>query len=206
MMIRHAATAFLLLVFSSQSWGQTYWLAGFAPSNPQKPPARLKVAPPTHTAVDVTFITINGDLLIVNDHICHARLALPDRASQIKFDNWEEVEEIGGYEKFRENLISNLKSDPNTWTKTMWMKEIKSAIPNYEGECGLFSGTRKIYFGNDDVIIPQPFHGYYRYIKGPAATFHTTMEEAEQRKIRAAEDSKKLEERLLKTPPPAKAK
>lgn len=206
MTIRHAATAFLLLVFSGQSWSQTYWLARFAPSNPQKPPARLKVDPPTHTAVDVTFITINGDLLIVNDHICHARLVLPERQSQIKFDNWEEVEEIGGYEKFRENLISNLKSDPNTWTKNMWMKEIKSATQNYEGECGLFSGTRKIYFGNDDVIIPQPFHGYYRYVKGAAATFHTTMEEAEQRKIRAAAESKELEERLLKKNQPVKTK
>lgn len=204
-MLHKPVAAILLILLVNDSWCQTYWLARFAPSNPQKPPARLKVDPPTHTAIDVTFITINGDLLIVNDHICHARLTLPERASQIKFDNWEEVEEIGGHEKFRANLISNLKSDPNTWTKTMWMKEIKSTVPNYEGECGLFSGVRKIYFSNDDVIIPHPFHGYYRYIKGPDATFHTTMEESEQRKLRAAENTKKLEERLLKTPLPAKA-
>ncbi|MFG6469086.1 hypothetical protein [Roseateles sp. BYS87W] len=205
-MRRCIAIAIIQLVLCSHAWAETYWLARFSPSNPKRPPTRLKVDPPTHTAVDVTFITIDGDLLIVNDHICHARLTTPDRQSQIKFDNWEEVEDTGGYDKFRNNLITNLKSDPNTWTKTMWMKEIKSAAPNYDGECGLFSGTRKIYFGNDDVIIPQPFHGYYRYIKGPAATFHTTMKEAEQRKILAAEDSRKLAERLPKTPGVAKTK
>lgn len=204
-MFQNTAISILLFLFISHCSAQTFWLKSFSPSDPKTPPTQLKVVPPNPTDleqypdhVDVTFITIEGDLLIVNDHICHATLRQPERATRVQFDNWEEVEDIGGYAKFRANIIANLKSDPDNWTKTMWMKEIKSASPNYSGECGLFSGTRKIYFGKDDVIIPQPFHGYYRYVKGAPAVFHTTMEESEQKRIRAAEEARKLDERLLK--------
>jgi hypothetical protein len=202
-----------LFFFENCFGAQTYWLKNFAPSDPKNPPAQLRVTPPNPADlrlhpehVDVTFITIDGDLLIVNDHICHAKLKPFERKTHIKFGQWEEVEEIGGYPKFRANLIKHLKSDPDTWDKVMWMDEIKSAVPDYVGECGLFKGIRRIYFGKDDVIIPDPFHGYYRYVKGDAAVFYRTMEEAEQKRIRAAEESRKLEERILKSLPPAKVK
>jgi hypothetical protein len=205
-MIRKTAIAALILIFATDGWSQTYWLARFAPSNPKKPPAQLRVDPPTHTDVDVTFITIQDDLLIVNDHICHAKLKPFERKTHVKFDQWQEVEEIGGYTKFRANIIKHLKSDPDDWNKVMWMEEVKSAIPDYVGECGLFRGIRRIYFGKDDVIIPDHFHGYYRYVKGAPATFYTTMEESEKRRIRAAEETRKLEERLLKGAVPVKPK
>lgn len=212
-MFKQAIYTVFLFSLMSQCSAQTYWLRSFAPSDPKKPPTQLRVVPPNPTdleqypdQIDVTFITIEGNNLIVNDHICHATLREPERSTRIQSDNWEEVEEIGGYVKFRKNLVKNLKSDPETWTKTMWMKEIKSETPNYSGECGLFSGTRKIYFGINDVIIPQPFHGYYRYVKGAAAVFHTTQEESEKKRIRAAEESQKLKEGLLKNSVPSKAK
>ena len=199
----------ILLFLTSHCLAQTYWLKNFAPSNPKKPPIQLKVTPPNPSDleqypdhIDAPFITIDGENLIVNDYTCLAKLRTPDRSTRIQFDNWEEVEEIGGYAKFRQNLISNLRSDPESWTKPIWMTEVKSAKPDHTGECGLFSGTRKIYFGKDDVIIPQPFHGYYRYVKGPGAVLRTTWEESERKKIRAGEETQKLEDRLLKGPKP----
>lgn len=204
--MRNIVVVITLVALMSVSWGQTYWLARFAPSNPKKLPAQLRVDPPTHTDIGVAYITIAGDLLIVGDHNCHAKLKPFERKTHVKFDQWEEVEEIGGYPKFRANLIKYLKSDPETWTNVMWMEEIKSAVPDYVGECGMFRGTRRIYFGKDDVIIPDHFHGYYRYVKGAPATFYRTMEEAERRRIQAAEETKQLEERLLKGTVPAKPK
>lgn len=204
------ASAFVLLFLTSHCSAQTYWLRNFAPSDPQKPPIHLRVTPPKQNDlkqypnhIDAPFLTIEGDNLIVNDHICLAKLTTSERSTRIQLDNWEEVEEIGGYAKFRKNLIANLESDPENWTRTTWMTEIKSARPDYSGECGLFSGTRKIYFGKDDLIIPQPFHGYYRYVKGPKAILRTTWEESEKKKIRATEETKELEERLFKSPTPS---
>jgi hypothetical protein len=205
-MLKSAAVITILFNIVGNCCAQTFWLERFAPSNPKSPPAQLRVEPPTHTDVGVAFITIIDDLLIVGDHNCHARLSPSERKIHIKFDQWEEVEEIGGYEKFRANIIKHLKSDPETWGKVMWMKEVESKVPDYVGECGLLKGARRIYFGRNDVIIPDNFHGYYRYVKGAPATFYRTMEEAERRRIEAAEESRKLEERLLKGAVPIKSK